>query len=141
MSDPSRAAPKPNRQKGAGQVQKKRIDSRIKFLIENSIEKHHRSLFVIVGKRGKSQIVNLHWLLTRAISTVQPTNQSTLNDNNITNTNTIETKAPVLWCFKTDLGFSPSHVKQTQKIKKDIRQGLRRPNYDDPFESFILGLS
>ncbi len=32
-----------------------------------------------------------------------------------------------------------NHVKQVQKIKKEIRKGLRRPNLDDPFEAFILG--
>jgi hypothetical protein len=35
---------------------KKKIDSRIRTLIENGIQTKHRSFFVIVGDRGKDQV-------------------------------------------------------------------------------------
>lgn len=96
---------------------KKRIDPRLKILIEEGIRKNHRSFLVLIGKRGKSQIVNLHWLLTRCHDGTRPS---------------------VLWCYKNELGFAPNHVKQVQKIRKEIRRGLRTENLNDPFESFIL---
>ena len=42
---------------------KKKIDDRIRILIENCVKLNHRSLFLIVGDRGLYQIVNLHMLL------------------------------------------------------------------------------
>lgn len=42
---------------------KKKIDERVKILIENCLRANHRSLFLIVGDRGLYQIVNLHMLL------------------------------------------------------------------------------
>eukprot|EP01084_Bolivina_argentea_P006955 13127_1 len=99
-------------------IVKKKIDGRIKKLLENGIRNNHRSFMILIGKRGKSQIVNLHWLLSRC------------SENHET--------PSVLWCYKDQLGFSPNHVKQVQKIKKDIKRGLRTGNLSDPFESFIL---
>lgn len=37
-------------------VQKKKIDNRIRVLLENGIKQNHRSLFVIVGDKGKDQV-------------------------------------------------------------------------------------
>ena len=45
---------------------KKKIDERIKILIENCVKMNHRSLFLIVGDRSLYQIVNLHMLLQKA---------------------------------------------------------------------------
>ena len=49
---------------------RKKIDDRIKVLLENGIKLKHRSLFVIVGDRGRDQVklkngqdVYLHRLL------------------------------------------------------------------------------
>ncbi|ETO27670.1 hypothetical protein RFI_09460 [Reticulomyxa filosa] len=109
---------------------KKRVDHRIKLLLEESIELNHRTLLVVIGKHGKAQIINLHWLLSRAQTASKSPYASTGKPN-------------VLWCYKDDLAFSPfgffNHTKQVEKIKKEIKRGLRRPNLDDPFEAFILG--
>jgi N-acetyltransferase 10 len=35
---------------------RKKIDDRIKVLLENGIKLKHRSLFVIVGDRGRDQV-------------------------------------------------------------------------------------
>jgi len=75
--------------KGAKESKKKRmkkkIDSRIKTLIENGVTSNHRSLFVIVGDKGRDQVVNLHYMLTKAAVKKRPS---------------------VLWCYKKELGFS-----------------------------------
>lgn len=35
---------------------KKKIDARIRTLIENGVALKHRSLFVLIGDRGKDQV-------------------------------------------------------------------------------------
>jgi len=45
---------------------KKKIDERIRILIENCVKLNHRSHFLIVGDRGLYQIVNLHMLLQKS---------------------------------------------------------------------------
>jgi N-acetyltransferase 10 len=37
-------------------VSKKKIDNRIRILMENGIRNNHRTFFVIVGDRGKDQV-------------------------------------------------------------------------------------
>ena len=44
---------------------KKKIDDKIRILIENCIKLNHRSLVLIVGDRGIYQVVNLHMMLTK----------------------------------------------------------------------------
>ena len=34
----------------------KKVDNRIRVLIENGVQKKHRSLFVVVGDKGKDQV-------------------------------------------------------------------------------------
>jgi len=34
----------------------KKVDNRIRVLIENGVQKRHRSLFVVVGDKGKDQV-------------------------------------------------------------------------------------
>ncbi|GBC09125.1 hypothetical protein RclHR1_08620001 [Rhizophagus clarus] len=95
---------------------KKVIDSRINTLIKNGVQNKHRTFFVIVGDKGKDQVVNLHWLLSQAQVTARPS---------------------VLWCYKKELGFSSHRKKREAKIKKEIKRGIREPNTEDPFELFI----
>ncbi|OLY84057.1 UPF0202 protein [Smittium mucronatum] len=95
---------------------KKAVDPRINFLIRNGVTTNHRSFFVLIGDRGKDQIVNLHWMLTQAKVTNRPN---------------------VLWCYKKDLGFTSHRKKREAKIKREIKKGIREPNKEDPFEMFI----
>ncbi|CAJ0840288.1 11429_t:CDS:2 [Entrophospora sp. SA101] len=88
---------------------KKAIDSRIPTLIKNGVQNKFRTFFIIVGDKGKDQVVNLHWLLSQAQVTARPS---------------------VLWCYKKELGFKA-------KIKKEIKRGIRELNTEDPFELFI----
>jgi len=39
---------------------RKKVDSRIKTLIENGVRLGHRTMLVIVGDKGREQIANLH---------------------------------------------------------------------------------
>ena len=34
----------------------KKVDNRIRVLIENGVQRRHRSLFVVVGDKGKDQV-------------------------------------------------------------------------------------
>ncbi|ORX58725.1 DUF699-domain-containing protein [Hesseltinella vesiculosa] len=95
---------------------KKVVDSRIHTLIKNCVQTKHRSFFVIIGDKGRDQIVNLHWLLSQAQVTSRPS---------------------VLWCYKKELGFTTHRKKREAKIKRDIKKGIREANEDDPFELFV----
>lgn len=72
-------------------------------------------MFVIVGDRGRDQVVNLHYMFNRIASK----------------------KPSVLWCYKNELGFSSNRKKRMQMAKKKIKAGLQDPDNDDPFELFI----
>jgi N-acetyltransferase 10 len=76
---------------------KKKIDERIRILIENCVKTNHRSLVLIVGDRGLYQVVNLHYMLTKARVKAQPN---------------------VLWCYKKDLEISSNKKKRLKQIKK-----------------------
>lgn len=68
---------------------RKKLDSRIRTLIESGVRSRHRTLFVIVGDRAREQVVNLHYMLSRAQVRARPT---------------------VLWCYKKTLGFNSTAV-------------------------------
>ncbi|WVR06569.1 hypothetical protein IAU60_003601 [Kwoniella sp. DSM 27419] len=95
---------------------RKQLDPRIPALINNGVKSNHRSLFVMVGDRGRDQIVNLHFLLSQARVSSRPN---------------------VLWCYKKDLGFTTHRKKREAKIKRDVKRGVREANEQDPFELFV----
>lgn len=64
---------------------RKQLDPRIPSLITNGVSANHRSFFVLVGDKGKDQVVNLHFLLSQTRVSARPS---------------------VLWCYKKDLGFT-----------------------------------
>lgn len=57
----------------------------MRTLIENGVKTRTRSFFVIVGDRGKDQVVNLHYILSKA---------------------QVKARPEVLWCYNKELGFS-----------------------------------
>jgi N-acetyltransferase 10 len=69
---------------------RKKVDDRIRALIENVQKTMHRAFFVIVGDRGRDQVVNLHYLMSKI---------------------GVKNRKSVLWCYKKELGFS-SHKKK-----------------------------
>ncbi|KAG8748379.1 hypothetical protein FRC10_005926 [Ceratobasidium sp. 414] len=95
---------------------RKQLDNRIPILINNNVKKNHRSFIVLVGDKGKDQIVNLHFLLSQARVSARPS---------------------VLWCYKKDLGFTSHRKKREAKIKRDVKRGVREANEHDPFEIFV----
>eukprot|EP00929_Paragymnodinium_shiwhaense_P120168 TRINITY_DN92075_c0_g1_i1.p1 TRINITY_DN92075_c0_g1~~TRINITY_DN92075_c0_g1_i1.p1 ORF type:complete len:1029 (+),score=279.74 TRINITY_DN92075_c0_g1_i1:154-3240(+) len=94
---------------------RKKVDSRVRTLVDNGVKTNTRSFFVIVGDRGRDQVVNLHYMVNK-LSMKKPS---------------------VLWCYKKELGFSSHRKKRAKQIKKDIKAGLHDPNIDDPFELFV----
>ncbi|RKP13429.1 DUF699-domain-containing protein [Piptocephalis cylindrospora] len=95
---------------------KKVLDSRINTLVTNGVRANQRSFFVLVGDKGKDQVVNLHYLLSKAKVAARPS---------------------VLWCYKKDLGFTSHRRKREKKIKQEVKSGKREINEADPFELFV----
>lgn len=95
---------------------RKKIDDKIKTLIENGIILNERIMFVIVGDRGRDQIANLNYLYSK----INPGK-----------------KLNLLWCYKKELGFSAHAKKKINKIKHQKDKGLYEPNEENAFELFI----
>ncbi|XP_059191609.1 RNA cytidine acetyltransferase [Centropristis striata] len=95
---------------------RKKVDNRIRVQIENGVALQHRSIFVVVGDRGRDQVVILHHMLSKA---------------------TVRARPSVLWCYKKDLGFSSNRKKRMRQLQKKIKTGTLNLNQDDPFELFI----
>ncbi|KAF4610814.1 hypothetical protein D9613_007060 [Agrocybe pediades] len=95
---------------------RKQLDPRIPILINNNVKKNHRSFIVLVGDKGRDQIVNLHFLLSQARVSARPS---------------------VLWCYKKELGFTSHRKKREAKIKRDVKRGIREANEQNPFEIFV----
>jgi hypothetical protein len=81
---------------------RKKVDARVRTLIENSMKTRTRSFFVIVGDRGKDQVVNLHYMMSKAAVKARPS---------------------VLWCYNKELGFS------TLVTAPSGGGGVRHPEY------------
>uniref|UniRef100_A0A8C0FUV3 RNA cytidine acetyltransferase n=1 Tax=Bubo bubo TaxID=30461 RepID=A0A8C0FUV3_BUBBB len=88
----------------------------IRVLIENGVAERQRALFVVVGDRGKDQVVILHHMLSKA---------------------TVKARPSVLWCYKKELGFSSHRKKRMRQLQKKIKSGTLNIKDDDPFELFI----
>ncbi|XP_027368437.1 RNA cytidine acetyltransferase 1-like [Abrus precatorius] len=97
---------------------RKKVDERIRTLIENGVKSRHRSMFVIVGDKSRYQIVNLHYILSKAQIKSRPT---------------------VLWCYKTKLELSSNKKKHAKQVKRERykREGLLDPDKVDAFSLFI----
>ncbi|KAJ9598236.1 hypothetical protein L9F63_011057, partial [Diploptera punctata] len=95
---------------------RKKIDNRIRVLIENGVTLGHRTMFVVIGDKGRDQVVILHHMLSKACVKARPN---------------------VLWCYKKELGFSSHRKKKMKSIQHKIKSGKVNVNEDDPFELFI----
>lgn len=95
---------------------RKKIDNRLRVLIENGVSEGHRSMFVVVGDKGKDQVVILHHMLSKAVVKARPS---------------------ALWCYKKELGFTSHRKKRMKQIQKKLKSGTLDVNEDDPFELFI----
>jgi len=98
-------------------MSQKVIDSRIPALIRNGMQEKKRSFFVVVGDHSKEAIVHLYYILSNA---------------------NMKHNKSVLWAYKSKLlGFTSHRKKRENKIKKEIKRGVREANSEDPFELFI----
>ncbi|XP_051114910.1 RNA cytidine acetyltransferase 1-like [Andrographis paniculata] len=95
---------------------RKKVDQRIRTLIENGVKARHRSMFVIVGDKSLDQIVNLHYMLSKSVTKARPT---------------------VLWCYKDKLTLSSHKKKRAKQVKKLMQRGLLDPEKVDPFSLFV----
>ncbi len=103
---------------------KKKIDQRIRTLIENNVLLGHRSFFVLIGDHGKDQVANLHYILSKAQVARRPS---------------------VLWCYKKELGFTSHQKKRMKQLKKKKMLGNAASGtgsssanpLEDPFELFL----
>ncbi|KAI1442035.1 DUF699-domain-containing protein [Annulohypoxylon stygium] len=98
-------------------MSRKAVDSRIPTLIRNGLAEHKRSFFVVVGDHAKDAIVKLHFIMSQA---------------------DLRQNKSVLWAYKNKLlGFTSHRKKRENKIKKEIKRGIRDTNTEDPFELFV----
>ena len=94
---------------------RKRLDERVRTLLENGVKTGERSMLVLVGDHGKDQVPNLHYLLTKA---------------------SVKARPKVLWCYKKELGFSTHKKKRMKKLQKKMK-GLKTESEMDNFELFL----
>jgi N-acetyltransferase 10 len=100
---------------------RKKLDERVRTLLERGVVTGQRSLLVLVGDHGKDQVPNIHQLLVRT---------------------SIRTRPKVLWCYKKELGFSTHRKKRIKKLKRDKARGLAKNAQLDPtMDNFELFLS
>ena len=81
-------------------MMKKKIDNRIRTLLENGVTLNQRTLFFVIGNEGRNQVVILHHMLSKAVVKARPS---------------------VLWCYKKELGFSSHRRKRMKKIQVEKR--------------------
>lgn len=94
---------------------KKKVTSDIRALVEHAVSTGERSLFVIVGDKGRLQVPNLHYLHQRISGS----------------------KAKVLWCYKKNLEMSSHQRKRHKTQKKLAYRGLYDEATEDPYEVFL----
>ncbi|WVZ99721.1 hypothetical protein U9M48_044982 [Paspalum notatum var. saurae] len=95
---------------------RKKVDERIRTLIENGVRQRQRSMFVIVGDKSRDQIVNLNYMLAKS---------------------RVKSRPSVLWCYRDKLEISSHKKKRVKQIKKLMQRGLMDPEKADPFSLFL----
>jgi N-acetyltransferase 10 len=73
---------------------------------------------LISGDHGRDQVVNIHYMLSKAL---------------------VRTRPSVLWCYKKELGFTSHRQKRMRKIKREIARGIKTQEEaaENPFELFV----
>nr|CCC47982.1 conserved hypothetical protein, fragment [Trypanosoma vivax Y486] len=101
-----------------GATVKRKLDDRIRHLIENAVYLRHRALLLLVGDRGKDQIVNLHQMVSHA------------NHN---------AKVSVLWCMKKEPDFGSTSLKQQEKrARLEVKGGMSTETTKEAFQTFLM---
>lgn len=95
----------------------KKVDDRLKAVLHDAANRKQRSLILLVGDRGKDQIVNLHQMISRA-------NHSA--------------KVNVLWCLREDPDFgSTGKKKQERRARLEVKGGLATEATKEAFQLFL----
>ncbi|KAJ3671189.1 hypothetical protein LUZ60_008615 [Juncus effusus] len=95
---------------------RKKVDERIRTLIENGVKLRHRSLFLMIGDKSRHQIPNLNLMLKHA---------------------SLKPSRKILWCYKDELEISSHKQKQKKQVKKMIDRGLLDPELADNYTLFL----
>jgi len=101
---------------------RKKLDERVRTLIERGVVKNERSILVLVGDHGKDQVPNIYQLMTKM---------------------SVRARPEVLWCYKKELGFSTHRMKRIKKIKRDKARGVAKgkTGTDTSMDNFELFLT
>ena len=99
---------------------RKAVDARVRALVERCAATGERGLFVVVGDKARDQVVNLHYMQTKAAVKSRPT---------------------VLWCYKNELYLSSHKRKRAKQVKKLASKGLVSADTEDPFSLFVASTS
>lgn len=100
-----------------GSTIKRRVDDRIKLLIDNAASQKHRAVVLLVGDRAKDQIVHLHHMVSRA-------NHSS--------------KVNMLWCMKQDVDFGSTGKKRQEKVARlEVKGGMSTEASKEAFQTFL----
>ncbi|KAH8304725.1 hypothetical protein KR044_007263, partial [Drosophila immigrans] len=91
---------------------KKKIDNRIRVMIENGVKLGHRTMFIVIGDKARDQVPILYDILTKSTVKARPT---------------------VLWCYKNKDEAISNHGK---KRAKKIAAGKMDVNEADLFDAF-----
>jgi N-acetyltransferase 10 len=130
---------------------RKQLDPRIPILINNNVKRNHRSFIVFVGDKGRDQACSIALFFTLVLTTRCPRSLT------FTSSCLRREFLPALLCcgvtkkslvlqgrsrFEPDclpfLAYRVSHrKKREQKIKRDVKRGVREPNEQNPFEVFV----
>ncbi|XP_057528601.1 RNA cytidine acetyltransferase 1 [Amaranthus tricolor] len=95
---------------------RKKVDERIRTLIENGVKTKHRSMLFIIGDKYHNQLVSLHHLHSKALVKARPS---------------------VLWCYKNKLDISSNKGKRAKQLKLNMQRGLVDPEKVDAFSLFL----
>lgn len=102
---------------GGPSMVKRKVDDRVKTLIDDVAHHKHRGLILLVGDRAKDQVVNLHLMISRA------------NHN---------AKVNVLWCMREDPDFGSTGKKQQEKrARLEVKGGLSTEASKEAFQTFL----
>ena len=99
---------------------RKRLDERVRTLLERGVVQGERSILVLVGDHGKDQVPNLHQILSKT---------------------SVQSRPNVLWCYKKELGFSTHRKKRMKKLKRDKARGLTSSGEASSLDNFELFVS
>ncbi len=81
---------------------RKKLDNRMRILIENGITEGHRTMFVVVGDKARDQVSYSRLIAQTNIVVI--TQVVILHQ--MLSKSQVKARPSVLWCYKKELGFS-----------------------------------